>query len=105
MVIKAKSPKRRISVIVPPNELGRFQKQLFEMQQASIFKQILEERKKAKKAKQPAAETKPVKATRILKDKDRPKNRDERRKELRKARRKEIMAKVKLEKLALQKED
>ena len=102
MVIKAKSPKRIVSIIVPPSDLATFWRKLEDIQQASIFKELLDERKKSKNKKNPSAESKPVKQTRILNERSgKPKNRQQRRKDLRKATRKVIKDKVKQEKLDL----
>ena len=58
VVIKARSPKRKIAIIVSSSDIIKFQAKLLEMQTGSFFKDLLEERRKNKHKKGGAKEDK-----------------------------------------------
>ena len=88
MVVKAASPRRKITTIVASQNVLKFQKALLAAQSQIIFKEVLEAQKKAKKKGGAGAQDnrKGAKDHKEKKIKAQPitKNRQQRRRELRK---------------------
>ena len=111
LIVKANSKNRKVATVVPPREVYTFEKQLSQVVNQALFRNVLERQEKAKKQqkkdkkKEPAADKK-GKATG---KRDAPgkikKTRKEKRKEVRKAERKVNRAKDKEEKRALKQGD